>query len=294
MKVLKPSKNKQTGDPKSHGYTAYDFDAEPDLNYYSSFYGKVVQAKNSETRNWIANKTGDPYKPATGTRKLRTEDYGNYIKIKAEIDGKTFYQLGSHFKPGTVLPVGTEVQKGQVVAQAGNTGNSTGTHSHTEYRDETDAKIAVEFVDEEVKPPMDTQSKEQIIIDVYKALTGEYPTDDEKKWRLQENKNTVELIESVTGDKRFFKKFVEPYIPTQDINWHETALLYQETFEKLKEIFGLPPADNTEEVLGKARNLINELNELKKLQEPKTIYKYADKDFQSLFKVGNILIAIEK
>ena len=41
------------------------------------------------------------------------------------------------------------------------------------------------------------QSKEQIIIDSFKACTGEYPSDDEKKAELQKNHNTVELLEDL-------------------------------------------------------------------------------------------------
>ena len=47
-------------------------------------------------------------------------------------------------------------------------------------------------------------TKEQIIIDVYKALTGEFPNDSEKAWRLSQNLNTTELIEDICrGDSRF-------------------------------------------------------------------------------------------
>ena len=77
MKVLRPvSKD----NPQTQGYSSshkgYDHDDKPDPNYYSSFYGKVTQAKNSETKNWINKGT------------LTTADYGNYIKIKGEVDGK--------------------------------------------------------------------------------------------------------------------------------------------------------------------------------------------------------------
>jgi len=253
LKVLRPSKNKQTGNPKSHGYPAYDFDDIPDPNYYSSLYGKIVQAKNSETKSWTKKKG----------EKLTTNDYGNYCKIKGEIDGKTVYQLGAHFKQGTVLPVGTEVKRGQVVAQAGKTGNvkamggGDGSHSHTEYRGADNKNFAVEFVDK-VEESMDTQTKEQIIIDVYKAETGEYPTEDEKKWRLQENLNTVELIESVHGDDRFIEKWVKPLMPEEDTDLVEELKTHRDQESKLKEILKLPEGVDNAKVNGKVSFLFKE------------------------------------
>jgi len=165
MKVLRPSKNKLTG-----GYTSshkgYDHSGRGDLNYYSSIYGKVIQAKNSETRNWGANKANDPYKTDPRRPKLLTEDYGNYLIIKGEVDGKTVQQLGAHFEQGSVLPKGTEVKAGQIIARIGNTGNSTGAHSHTEYRDADHNKFPVEFIDKVEEPPQD-MDKKQLIIDAY-------------------------------------------------------------------------------------------------------------------------------
>lgn len=60
------------------------------------------------------------------------------------------------------------------------------------------------------EPPQtggETMNKEQLIIDAYYALTGEYPTEAEKQSRLKENLNTVDLLKSLTGDGRFKKKF---------------------------------------------------------------------------------------
>jgi len=296
MKVLKPTKNKLTGG-YSVDHKGYDHDDIPDTNYKSSFFGKVVQCKNSETRNWIANKKGDPYKPATGTRKLKTEDYGNYIKIKGTVDGKTVYQLGAHFKQGTVLPVGTEVSAGQTVAQIGNTGNSTGSHCHTEYRDEKDVNFSVELVDEienEKPKPMDT--KEQIIIDTYKAVTGEYPSDDEKRARLQKNENTVELIEDLlTGDGRAKSRWLQKWDnEDNDIVLKEMIEQYKTTLYSLKEILGVSVGSDNETLIGKARGLSESLTEAQNALIPKTVYKVEGKDFSRVFKIGNITLIIEK
>lgn len=250
IKVLRPSKNKQT-QGYSDGHKGYDHSGKGDQNYYSSIYGKVTQSKNSETENW-QKKKGE---------KLTTKDYGNYIKIKGEVDGKVVYQLGAHFKQGTVLSVGTEVSRGQVVAQVGNTGNSTAKHSHTEYRDSGNKNFSVTFVEnEEEDKPMDTQTKEQIIIDVYKAETGEYPTDDEKKWRLQQNLNTVELIESVHGDGRFHEKWVAPHVGDKT-DLKEQVETYKDQKLKLNEVLrpvGIPSGADFAEAVGKVSWLVEQ------------------------------------
>ncbi|GIW70317.1 MAG: hypothetical protein KatS3mg101_1064 [Patescibacteria group bacterium] len=229
----------------------------------------------------------------TRNGKLITEDYGNYCKIRGEIEGKNYYFLYAHLEAGSVLPVGSEVKVGQVIGQIGNTGNSTAPHLHFEVRDENNNNIPVEFVDDMPKN-QELVSKEQIIIDAYKAETGEFPTDDEKKWRLQQNLNTIQLIESLHQDSRFYEKWVKPNIPDKDISWHETALLYQESFEKIKELLGAAPAENTEEVIGRIKKLIERNKELEKLQEPKTIYKYENKDYVPLIRLSNIIVAIQK
>lgn len=284
MKVLKPTQNKLTQDySSSHkGYDHDDKDSKGKVNenYCSSFYGKVVQAKNSETRNWVANTASDPYKPATGKRKLLTEDYGNYIKIKSEIGGKVYYQLAAHFKVGTVLPVGTDVAKGQVIAQIGNTGNSTGSHVHTEYRDSNNECFEVEFIDKEETPPMETQTKEQIIIDSYKATTGEYPTDDEKKFRLQQNKNTLELIEDLLkGDGRSKPRWLKIWgIKEVEDN---VANNYETTVSDIREILrvvGIVPGDDTEKVEAKISELVKFYQDHKDDNKPKVTISLEGKD----------------
>lgn len=302
MKVLKPvGKNEETGGYTSshHGYDHDDKDSKGNvlLDYKSSLYGKIVQCKNSETRNWRANKASDPYKNDPRRPGLITEDYGDYVKIKGEIDGETVYQLGAHLEQGSVLPKGTEVKAGQVVGKIGNTGNSSGSHCHTEYRGADEKNFPVEFIEKMEKPTMDTQTKEQIIIDAYKALTGEYPNDDEKKARLQQNLNTVELIESLTGDGRFYKMYVKPHIPLPDMDKDKLLESYRETILHNKEILrrvDLESGADSEQMLAKMEWLVNEYLRLKEIQIPKTIIKHQDKDYTLLFKVWEILVVIEK
>jgi len=254
LKVLKPSKNKQT-QGYSDKHKGYDHSGRGDLNYYSSFFGKVVQAKNSETKNW------------TNTGKLTTKDYGNYIKIKGEVDGKTFYQLGAHFQPGSVLPKGTEVKRGQVVARIGNTGNSTARHSHTEYRDADDKNFPVVFVDD-IKENKNMQSKEQIIIDAYKAITGEYPSDDEKKARLQKNENTMELIyDLLNGDAKSKPRWLEIWGVKENQESQSIIESYKDQLHLLNETLrsvGIRQGDDFASAVAKVQSLVTSYLEQEK------------------------------
>jgi hypothetical protein len=57
--------------------------------------------------------------------------YGNLIVIDHDDGWQTFY---AHLMDGTLLPCGTNVQKGQLIASMGSTGNSSGPHLHFELR----------------------------------------------------------------------------------------------------------------------------------------------------------------
>lgn len=57
--------------------------------------------------------------------------YGNLIVIDHDRGWQTYY---SHMIDGTLLPCGSNVQKGQLIASMGSTGNSTGPHLHFEMR----------------------------------------------------------------------------------------------------------------------------------------------------------------
>ena len=275
LKVPQPSKNKRTQGYSSK-HKAYDFDDIPDKNYYSSLYGKVVQSKNSETKNWI------------NTGKLTTRDYGNYIKIKGEVDGETVYQLGAHFQQGTVLSKGTEVKRGQVVAQAGRTGNirpmhgGDGSHSHTEYRNSVNKNIPVVFVKNGEEPKevkKDMQSKEQIIKDAYFAITGEYPSPDALKARLQKNENTAELIyDLLNADGKSKPHWLEiwevkesPATPDEDFkDWLADIKLV------LTRVGGKSGMDSIE-IKTLISNLVTELLVLRDKQVPKPRIIYAEK-----------------
>ncbi|MEA3327087.1 MAG: LysM peptidoglycan-binding domain-containing M23 family metallopeptidase [Chloroflexota bacterium] len=57
--------------------------------------------------------------------------YGNLIVVDHDDGWQTFY---AHLMDGTLLPCGTNVQKGQLMASMGSTGNSSGPHLHFELR----------------------------------------------------------------------------------------------------------------------------------------------------------------
>lgn len=77
----------------------------------------------------------------------------------------------------------------------------------------------------------DAQSKRQIIIDAYKAETGEFPNEDEIQARLKENLNTTQLIESLHGDGRFKKKWILPYVESLEEDL-KIAKRHMEQFKK--------------------------------------------------------------
>jgi hypothetical protein len=289
MKVRRPTgKDNRLTQGYSVKHKGYDNSAKPDPNYYSSFAGVVTQAKNSETKNWINNGT------------LTTADYGNYIKIKAEVDGATVYQLGAHFQAGSVLPVGTKVQAGQVVAQIGNTGNSTGAHCHSEYRNKDNVNFPVEFTDQvEAGNGGNNESmeKKQQIIDAYLGTRPDNPpSDDEINFRLQQNKNLVEILREILGGDSNARSYWlnEWGVKPDDINWQVIADQYKENYNDLKNTLGLPVSADTEEVMGKVRGLQERVTELEKAVEPKVVYKLDGKDYEKVFKLGNLAVIMEK
>jgi hypothetical protein len=288
IKVLRPvnKKNPLTGGYSS-SHKGYDHDDKPDANYKSSIFGKVVQAKNSETRNWKINKASDPYK-INGKRSLKTVDYGNYIKIKGEVEGKIVCQLGAHFEQGSVLPKGSEVDAGQIVAKIGNTGNSTGSHCHTEYRDEDDKNFPVEFID-----------SIEIIRDIYLATRGpEYPASQAEvdRW-IQENKNIIQITESILdSDSKAKKRWLEKWGIEIDTNKDFQIEQYKSFVYKLKETarkVGINQGADFAQLLSKFEWVVTEYLRLKKEKEPKKIYKLKDRDYSLLFKIWELAVIIE-
>ena len=141
MKVVRPSENPIT-QGYSNNHRAYD---RAGLNLpdevRAGMDGVIVEQVDQYNTNWIN----------TGT--LTIKDYGNYIKIRHD-DGS--FELHAHLKQGSSLNIGTRVKAAQVVARIGNTGNSTGFHLHSEYRNTQNINMEVEFIDIIISPqPMD-------------------------------------------------------------------------------------------------------------------------------------------
>lgn len=134
MKLARPIKDKNPRITQEFSSTHHgiDYGYIEGTPVYASGSGTVIQAKTGEKRQWIANTTSDPYKPSTGIRQLTTQDYGNYIKID-HVDGIS--TLVAHLKyMSNLVKVGDFVTIGQMIAQVGSTGNSSGNHTHYEVR----------------------------------------------------------------------------------------------------------------------------------------------------------------
>lgn len=132
MKVIRPTKNPITG-KYTDTHRGYDFAG---LNLPDELVagkdGTVIESVNLYNTNWINNGV------------LITKDYGNYLIIKHDYGT---YELHAHLKKDSLLPVGKKVKAGEFIARIGNTGNSTGPHVHSEYRDMANRNIQVEFID---------------------------------------------------------------------------------------------------------------------------------------------------
>jgi len=193
-----PSKNKiHQGFSSSH--KGYDFDDVPVKEYFASFDGVIEKVVNSFTRSWIANlKNSDPYYPGDNKpkRALRTEDYGNFLILRGN---NGYKQLAAHFpKDKIIVKVGQTVKKGQVLGfapgNADDTGNSTGGHTHTEYRNSSNICVSVTFTaTEDLEPDKDTM---EVV-----ALLKKYSTSslDELDKKIDEHVGTTWGAEDKAG-----------------------------------------------------------------------------------------------
>lgn len=174
MQVIRPTNNPITG-KYSTNHRGYDFAG---LNLPDELRagkdGTVIQVVNKYDKNW------------TATKPLTTEDYGNYILIK-HTDGT--YELHAHLKKDSMLPVGTKVKAGQLIARIGNTGNSSGPHVHSEFRNAQNQNIEVEFIT--MEQTADNITRKSSFFDVlWQGVHGQ--TDTDKITREQVDKRVIE------------------------------------------------------------------------------------------------------
>jgi len=55
---------------------------------------------------------------------------GTFVTVQHAIDGTTVYSVYGHLIAGSNMPVGTPVQRGEVIGRVGNTGDTSGPHLH--------------------------------------------------------------------------------------------------------------------------------------------------------------------
>lgn len=106
--------------PYSNAHRGTDYGYPEGTPVYASRDGTVTIATNHYVNSWINNGT------------LTTRDYGNMLKID---HGNGYTTLYAHLKKDSLkVAVGAHVKRGQLIAEVGNTGNSTGAHLHFEIR----------------------------------------------------------------------------------------------------------------------------------------------------------------
>lgn len=226
--VFSPSPNKlNRGFSSSH--PGYDHDDVPDNNAVCSLIDAVViQVVDKYDTSWVQGQPQDPTPDG-----LTTEDYGNFRKLKGfSIDGVQLYQITAHLQKGTDLKVGQKLQPGDVIGLAGNnttdTGNSTGGHTHNEYRDMNNQAVEVSFSSATVpaKDPMSEKTKTDAEWQVERDERN-------KNWDLYNSE-----VEARAKDKKDFEKRISS-LDTQLQETRsklETALKNQATATPQKDI----------------------------------------------------------
>lgn len=87
------------------GHEGIDMRAPEGTKIFAAYEGKVVRNEMHNAYGWS----------------LRTE---------VELGGETYEHVYAHFLQQSTLEVGQQVRKGQIIALADSTGNSTGSHLH--------------------------------------------------------------------------------------------------------------------------------------------------------------------
>ena len=122
MTIVRPINDKtpNVSGSFSNRHRGTDYAYSTGTPVYNAQAGKVVALVNLYNKNW------------TNNGKLTTADYGNFIKID---HGNGYSSIYAHLRYGMMqVKSGDYVNRGQQIAEVGNTGNSTGAHLHFEFR----------------------------------------------------------------------------------------------------------------------------------------------------------------
>lgn len=159
------------------------------------------------------------------------DGYGWYIKVENSKEGSVLAHLSKQSK----LKVGQSYTIGTLCGYQGTTGFSTGIHLHWGYylhpRDRSNGYGGtinqiplLESENQNPTPPPTTGSisLQRLFIDSRVALLrteeNDYqPSDDELEYDETLFENTQKHIERLTGDHKFYDKWIKPHVDTKEI-----------------------------------------------------------------------------
>ncbi|GAB4093185.1 M23 family metallopeptidase [Flaviaesturariibacter terrae] len=109
------------------------FEGDSSRNENYAGYGADVYAVADGVVTEVQNDIPDNTPPLMTVPRTAKTITGNYLVLRMKNGWSAFY---GHLKPGSIrIKPGTRVRAGQVLAQVGNTGNSTGAHLHFQLQD---------------------------------------------------------------------------------------------------------------------------------------------------------------
>lgn len=124
--------------------------------------------------------------------------YGNYIQIKHNNEVNTLF---AHLKYGTIkVKKGDKVKLGQIIANMGTTGNSTGVHLHYEVRINNKKENPLNYTYATDKHIISTNTKNK-----YKILILKEENMDNNKFEYECTKTSYYKIKLNNGEKLVIK-----------------------------------------------------------------------------------------
>jgi len=229
--VHPPSLNKLNGGYSS-SHKAYDHDDIPDNRAFCSLKNaSVVQVVDKYLSSWNQGQTGDPTPGG-----LTTEDYGNFVKLSGQdFEGNWLYQISAHLVKGIPVQVGQKLQMGELIGTIGNnqadTGNSTGGHLHTEYRNQSDTNIPVTFKQVE-QPKENTDMEYQQFFTKFMEAFKKHR--DDIDWGPDKHKSESDFLEDVAILGRVFDEIARAKKQREEDNKNALTQAAKTYEEKLK------------------------------------------------------------